>query len=77
MPVYARSAHHYHSRSRDAVKGAVFGSCLLMVLIGFFVMAVSSGPIILGTELNANGSVEYLCVGSGCENLSDMRWSDQ
>jgi hypothetical protein len=76
MPVYA-SSRHYYSQTRDAYKGAALAAGLLMMVLLFFAMALSSGPIILGTELNANGSVEYLCAGSGCEDFSDMHWSDK
>lgn len=29
----------------------------------------SSGPIVLGTELNANGLMEYLCLGASCHQI--------
>ncbi|NCC22312.1 MAG: hypothetical protein EOM26_07600 [Alphaproteobacteria bacterium] len=52
----------------------VIGGCSLLalfvvsgVLAG--IAAFSSGPIILGTELNTNGLVEYLCLGVGCEDI--------
>ena len=76
MPVYA-SARYYNAQRRDAYKGAALVSCLLVLLVVFFAMALSSGPIILGTEMNANGSVEYLCLGASCEDMNAMRWSDK
>lgn len=30
---------------------------------------VSAWPLVLGSELNADGTVEYLCLGRGCEDL--------
>ena len=46
----------------------------LVVLLAFvslcaMMVASSSGPIVLGTELNTNGYIEYLCLGNGCNKL--------
>ena len=48
-------------------------------LLTFFVGSLgtaymSSGPIVLGTEMNSNGTVEYLCLGNGCHNVLAMDW---
>jgi hypothetical protein len=52
-----------------------FFLCVMSLLIFFIVLALhSSGPIILGTERNTNGLVEYLCLGSGCDGLNRMNW---
>ncbi len=37
--------------------------------ISIFTAFASSGPLILGSEMNTNGLVEYLCLGSDCDNL--------
>jgi hypothetical protein len=62
--------------SREEVKAALFAVGLMCFLLVLVVMLFSAGPIILGTEMNTNGQVEYLCLGSGCESLYQMRWSD-
>lgn len=58
------------SRQQEA-KGAV----LFFVILGIvFAMLLSnaSGPFVLGTELNSDGTVEYLCLGRGCEDYTPM-----
>ena len=50
----------------------LFGSILLLAVCMF--ISLSSGPIILGTEKNTNGLVQYLCLGSGCEDLPSVDW---
>lgn len=49
---------------------ALFTTIILLLLMAF----MNSGPIILGTEMNTNGAVEYLCLGSGCDDLRDFDW---
>lgn len=71
MPAYVRS---YHRRSNETLKAALFGVFVMTFFVGTIVMALCSGPIVLGTEMNTNGLVEYLCLGTGCENLQDMDW---
>lgn len=48
----------------------------MMFIIGLifvsFLVILLSGPIVVGTEMNTNGLVEYLCLGKGCENLYPM-----
>ncbi len=59
----------------ELLKAALFFIGLLITLIVCVTMAFASAPpIILGTEMNTNGVVEYLCLGNGCENLQDMDW---
>lgn len=48
--------------------------CFFLFLLAFTLFCIvmafaSSGPIVVGTELNTNGVVEYLCLGKGCETL--------
>lgn len=66
----------YEVRSRrDEVQSAAFGLFILLMVIACLSFALmNAGPIILGTELNTNGRVEYLCLGAGCENLTAMDW---
>lgn len=48
----------------------MFGIFLLTILVTAMITALTAvGPIVLGSELNTNGLVEYLCIGRGCENL--------
>ena len=37
--------------------------------VSLFTAFASSGPLILGSEMNTNGQVEYLCLGADCDNL--------
>jgi len=68
-------AHHICSRRKEAAYGLALTICLLVLTIGsMLVFSFDSGPMILGTEMNANGTVEYLCLGSGCENVTPMDW---
>ena len=56
-----------HRLSRES-KAILFSLFLLSVLIVSIVtIFASAGPIVLGTELNTNGYVEYLCLGRACE----------
>jgi hypothetical protein len=46
-----------------------------MVMLACVTLAVaffSAGPIVLGSEMNANGTVEYLCLGRTCEEYRQM-----
>lgn len=72
MPMrYKRAADHMH-------KPILFGAVLLTLLcMSVYIMVANTGPIVLGTELNTNGHVEYLCLGSGCESYAKMSWSDK
>ena len=69
-------ARHHHKHISTLTKATLFGMFILVAIIANLIIALNSGRIILGTEMNTNGLVEYLCLGAGCENLSDMRWSD-
>ncbi len=61
---------HYRRRQREEIQAILFGAFLLFLFVGCLAVSVAgAGPLILGTELNANGTVEYLCLGAGCENL--------
>jgi len=51
-------------------KALLFGSVMvLMLCFCITTMLVSVEPFVLGTELNTNGQIEYLCLGRACENL--------
>lgn len=62
-----------YRKNNELTYAAFFSAILLMgFLTCLFVACLSSGPVILGTEMNANGSVEYLCLGNTCENYRRM-----
>lgn len=64
-----------HKRIMTQVYALGFFVCLIVFLILCIGYAYNSaGPVILGTEQNGDGSVEYLCLGSGCEDLRPMDW---
>jgi hypothetical protein len=56
---------------------AFFFSLVLIFVGSLIVAGLNTGPMILGTEMNDNGLVEYLCLGVRCENFSTMHWSDK
>jgi hypothetical protein len=65
----------YRARLRREICAGLFAFALLGFVGAAFGMAVlSAGPVVLGTEMNANGTVEYLCLGRACEDYSAMRW---
>lgn len=66
------------TRQRTEIHAVFFGIFLITALVGSLITAYCcSGPIIIGTEMNTNGMVEYLCLGNGCENLTAMHWNDK
>ena len=71
MFLYAQPRYR---RSNEAMKAAFFGVFIVLFLAGSLIAGLFSGPIVLGTEMNTNGLVEYLCLGKGCENLHGMDW---
>lgn len=59
----------------ELLKAIGFG-IVLLVFFGCAVLGAFwySGPLVLGTEINTNGLVEYLCLGRGCEFGAPMDW---
>lgn len=57
----------------EEIKASIFGVFLCCGMV-FALLAplYVAGPIVLGTERNTNGLVEYLCLGAGCEDLTSM-----
>lgn len=68
----------YLTESRSVgVRHIIFCFGLLTFLAASLATAaLSTGPIILGTEMNTDGLVEYLCLGNGCEDFTAIRWQD-
>lgn len=63
----------YASYKREQLSAALFGLVSLVFLCAMLVVIFSSsGPLVVGTEINPNGSVEYLCLGRGCEDLNNL-----
>lgn len=62
---------YYTRRKIREIKAVLFGVTLCAMLLSSLVIAfVSTGPIVLGTEMNTDGQVEYLCLFGGCERTS-------
>jgi hypothetical protein len=65
----------YQRRRREKIQAILFAYFLAVVfIVGLTVSVASAGPFVLGTELNGNGTVEYLCLGTGCETLATADW---
>ena len=68
---------HRKHRFRTQTKALLFsGGLLSLMMMSVGVMSYSLPAIVIGSELNANGSVEYLFLGSGCASLPDFHWAD-
>lgn len=66
MPYVRYSSRHMSTEK----KAAFFGMFLLTVLFVSLITAYTTAPVlVLGTERNTNGFVEYLCLGRGCEDV--------
>ncbi|MCK6418646.1 MAG: hypothetical protein L6Q57_06905 [Alphaproteobacteria bacterium] len=58
----------FYRRRKVPLSAYIFAAMMFTSLLVFIAAAViSSGPIVLGTEMNGDGSLEYLCLGRGCE----------
>ena len=65
----------YKVYRRELIQAFIFSLFLLLSFLLMCLLAFSAyGPIILGTEMNTNGLVEYLCLGAGCDDLTAMDW---
>lgn len=60
----------------EFIYAIIFAIAIFAVIFGlaFLGFANASTPLILGSELNGDGTVEYLCLGSSCDNLTKMDW---
>lgn len=68
--LYLYNYSQEETRLSTHVCAMVFGVMVLLLCMGGLVGAfMSTGPLVLGTEMNTNGSVEYLCLGTDCERL--------
>jgi hypothetical protein len=66
---------YYRRRRREEIQSILFAAFLVILVVACLAVSVASAkPLILGTELNSNGTVEYLCLGNGCEHLAPMDW---
>ncbi|MEC7703171.1 MAG: hypothetical protein VYC19_10490 [Pseudomonadota bacterium] len=66
-------------RRYEYIKAAIFSLTLLTCTFIIMCYAFSQNRynIVLGSELNANGTVEYMCLGSGCDVMNRMTWHDK
>ncbi len=63
-------SRRYHRGMTDIQKATLFATVMVAVVCVSFLTAMSSAdPFVLGTELNTNGQMEYLCLGRDCENI--------
>lgn len=66
-------ASHYHYRyipRATYIRAYLFSVAILGFLIACLAVSYfSADPLILGSELNGNGTMEYLCLGKDCELL--------
>lgn len=70
-----RHYKYYKRRRAEEVRAIMFASMIARIVgVGLSVSMASADPFVLGTEMNANGTVEYLCLGNGCESLPPMGW---
>lgn len=59
-----------HRGMTSSQKATIFGACMItMVCFSLFMAVLNSDPIVLGTEINTNGQMEYLCLGRTCEDV--------
>jgi exosortase/archaeosortase len=67
-----------HKNNQDYIKSVLFFFCILFIILFCAISAyTASGPMVLGTELNADGSVEYMCFGNACHDLHNFTWNDK
>jgi len=74
MHITANTLELSHS-NKEIRKAGIFAAFLCVLILMSLLVVFNNAPrIILGTEMNTNGLVEYLCLGKGCENLQSMDW---
>lgn len=66
-----------HKGKKSFYNAIGFFICIMAITLFCAVNAYKySGPVIIGTEMNTNGTVEYMCLGNSCENLNNFSWQD-
>ena len=69
------SYYRLYKQNREQFKACLFFFCLVLFLLVSAAYGVSSiENVILGTELNGDGTIEYLCLGNSCEDYLKMNW---
>ena len=67
----------HHKERAHRLKAIIFAVSIVLAYFTFTIYT-HSGPIVLGTEMNGNGQVEYMCIGRSCEDLgANFSWKDQ
>lgn len=51
-----------------------FGLVVFISVMVYLSITSVSDSFILGSELNGDGTVEYMCLGTHCEDLNRMDW---
>jgi hypothetical protein len=73
-----RNFKEYNRYKRELVLNPILFFFLIVIFaIACGIVAYDNSNKVLGTELNANGEVEYLCLGTACEDLPPMKWNDK
>lgn len=65
---------YYRRPYRKAVRFSL--TMLAVGCLSLLTAALQTPAFILGSELNGDGSVEYLCLGGACDSLPDFHWAD-
>ena len=64
----------------DSKTEFIYAAGFFVILLGFVIVMTyigfSAAPdnFIIGSELNGDGTVEYLCLGSHCDHINQMDW---
>ena len=67
--------NYFEITKRERVKAAYFFLALFFIfVISVFTSFSSTRLDIIGTEINSDGTVEYMCLGAGCEDISSLGW---
>lgn len=65
-----QNTHTHRNMFTQEQKALIFSALMIgTMLVSLVMVLTNTGPIILGTEMNTNGSVEYLCLGNDCNNM--------
>lgn len=74
---YTIKDHTKHCKAEMYKALAFSGLLIAMLVISLSASIGQADRVILGTEMNTNGQVEYLCLFDGCDDLTAIRWNDK
>ena len=67
--------NYVEMRRVEYIKAAIFSTLLLITAFALLCFAFSQNQkMILGSELNSDGTIEYLCLGTDCDHLAKLDW---